>query len=191
MLPEHPAGLRKPQAARLYRRRGQVGLFFVGGLSVLAGMTDAIGFLASGDFVSFMSGNTTRMAVAISAGDLGLTLRLVILIATFIFGNALGIIVSRLSRRRSLPLLLCIAALLCAAAASTAQVTIPNGRLLASNCFQCHGTLGLGGFDKIRGSEASEVMEFMTKTASRDIMAAHAQGYTPEQLKKIIAYLQQ
>ena len=66
-----------------------------------------------------------------------------------------------------------------------------NGRLLASNCFQCHGTLGLGGFDKIRGSEASEVLEFMTKTASRDIMAAHAQGYTPEQLKKIIAYLQQ
>ena len=66
-----------------------------------------------------------------------------------------------------------------------------EGRLLASNCFQCHGTLGLGGFDKIRGSEASEVLEFMTKTASSDIMAAHAQGYTPEQLKKIISYLQQ
>ncbi len=73
----------------------------------------------------------------------------------------------------------------------TAQAVPPEGRLLASNCFQCHGTLGLGGFDKIRGSEASEVLEFMTKTASRDIMAAHAQGYTPEQLKKIIAYLQQ
>ena len=66
-----------------------------------------------------------------------------------------------------------------------------EGRLLASNCFQCHGTLGLGGFDNIRGSEASEVLEFMTKTASSDIMAAHAQGYTPEQLKKIISYLQQ
>ena len=75
-----------------------------GMLSVLAGMTDAIGFMASGDFVSFMSGNTTRMAVAISAGDLGLTLRLVILVATFIVGNALGIIVSRLGGRRALPL---------------------------------------------------------------------------------------
>lgn len=74
---------------------------------------------------------------------------------------------------------------------TVAQPANTEGRLLASNCFQCHGTLGLGGFDKIRGSEASEVMEFMTKTASRDIMAAHAQGYTPEQLKKIIAYLQQ
>ena len=72
-----------------------------------------------------------------------------------------------------------------------AQPPNTEGRLLASNCFQCHGTLGTGGFDNIRGSEASEVLEFMTKTANRDIMAAHAQGYTPEQLKKIIAYLQQ
>jgi mono/diheme cytochrome c family protein len=72
-----------------------------------------------------------------------------------------------------------------------AQPANTEGRLLASNCFQCHGTLGTGGFDKIRGSEASEVLEFMTKTANRDIMAAHAQGYTPEQLNKIIAYLKQ
>jgi mono/diheme cytochrome c family protein len=79
-------------------------------------------------------------------------------------------------------------------ATTTTVVSQPQnteGRLLASNCFQCHGTLGLGGFDKIRGSEASEVLEFMTKTASSDVMAAHAQGYTPEQLKKIISYLQQ
>ena len=72
-----------------------------------------------------------------------------------------------------------------------AQPQNTEGRLLASNCFQCHGTLGTGGFDNIRGSDANEVLEFMTKTASGDIMAAHAQGYTPEQLKKIIAYLQQ
>lgn len=64
------------------------------------------------------------------------------------------------------------------------------GRLLASNCFQCHGTGGLGGFDKIRGN-ASEVKEYLGKTASGDIMAAHAQGYTSAQLDAIIAYLQQ
>ena len=77
---------------------------------------------------------------------------------------------------------------------STSPVPQPkntDGRLLASNCFQCHGTLGTGGFDNIRGKEASEVLEFMTKPASSDIMAAHAQGYTPAQLQKIIAYLQQ
>ena len=97
--------------------RGRVGLALVASLSVLAGITDAIGFMASGDFVSFMSGNTTRLAVAISDGDLGLTVRLVILVATFVVGNALGVLVARLGGRRALPLLLCIATLLCAAAA--------------------------------------------------------------------------
>ena len=74
---------------------------------------------------------------------------------------------------------------------TVAQPANTSGRLLASNCFQCHGTLGTGGFESIRGKEASEVLEFMTKTASKNIMAAHAQGYTPAQLQKIIAYLQQ
>ncbi len=76
-------------------------------------------------------------------------------------------------------------------ATTIAQPASTEGRLLASNCFQCHGTLGLGGFDRIRGGEAKEVLEFAAKAADRDIMAAHAQGYTPEQLRKIIAYLQQ
>ena len=66
-----------------------------------------------------------------------------------------------------------------------------EGRLLASNCFQCHGTLGRGGFESIRGSEASEVVEYLTKTANKDIMAAHAQGYTRAQLNAIVTYLQQ
>ncbi|WP_248749766.1 YoaK family protein [Pseudomonas sp. MWU15-20650] len=111
---------RKPYAntvlAHRQRWRGRVGLMLVACLSVLAGMTDAIGFMASGDFVSFMSGNTTRLAVAIGAGDLGLIGRLVLLIATFVAGNALGVVVSRFSKRHALPLLLCIAALLCGAA---------------------------------------------------------------------------
>lgn len=75
--------------------------------------------------------------------------------------------------------------------AVVAQPANTEGRLLASNCFQCHGTLGLGGFDNIRGGEAKEALEFTTKAADRDIMAAHVQGYTPEQLRKAIAYLQQ
>ncbi len=66
-----------------------------------------------------------------------------------------------------------------------------TGRLLASNCFQCHGTGGVGGFDNIRGSEASEVREYLSKPANSNIMAAHAQGYTRAQLDAIIAYLQQ
>ncbi|MBV5276360.1 cytochrome c, partial [bacterium] len=64
------------------------------------------------------------------------------------------------------------------------------GRLLASNCFQCHGTGGMGGFEKIRGN-AAEVKKYLAKTANGDIMTAHAQGYTNAQLDAIIAYLQQ
>lgn len=77
---------------------------------------------------------------------------------------------------------------------SSKPVTQPantTGRLLASNCFQCHGTLGRGGFDSIRGSDADEVLEYLTKPASSDIMAAHAQGYTRAQLQSIVSYLKQ
>lgn len=72
-----------------------------------------------------------------------------------------------------------------------AQPASTTGRLLASNCFQCHGTLGRGGFDSIRGGEASEVIEYLGKSASGDIMAAHAQGYTRAQLDAIVSYLKQ
>lgn len=77
---------------------------------------------------------------------------------------------------------------------STAVQTQPAntaGRLLASNCFQCHGTLGLGGFEKIRGKDAAEVVEYLGKPANSSLMAAHAQGYSREQLQAIVAYLQQ
>ena len=92
--------------------RGRVGLALVASLSVLAGMTDAIGFMATGDFVSFMSGNTTRLAVAISDGDVSLIGRLCALVLAFIAGNALGIVISRFSGRRAITLLLCLAAML-------------------------------------------------------------------------------
>jgi sulfide dehydrogenase cytochrome subunit len=85
-------------------------------------------------------------------------------------------------------------ALVSAPGTGTALVAQPintEGRLLASNCFQCHGTLGTGGFEEIRGKSANELLEFQSKPAARDIMAAHAQGYTPEQLRKIAAYLNQ
>ncbi len=75
---------------------------------------------------------------------------------------------------------------------STALLAQPidtEGRLLASNCSQCHGTLGNTGFEEIRGKSANELLEFQRKPAGDNIMAAHAQGYTAEQLSKIAAYL--
>lgn len=76
------------------------------------------------------------------------------------------------------------------AATPTASAAAPAGRLLASNCAQCHGTNGAAGFEDIRGESAGELLEFQAKPAGSNIMAAHAQGYTPEQLNKIAAYLQ-
>ena len=78
-----------------------------------------------------------------------------------------------------------------ASAIPTAGATaIPQGRLLASNCFQCHGTNGSGGFDRIAG-EAGDVREFRSKMASSNIMAAHAQGYTDAQIQALVNYLNQ
>ncbi|QJP96293.1 YoaK family protein [Pseudomonas fluorescens] len=125
MLPTASTHRASPGHLHKQKWRGRVGLAMVAALSVLAGMTDAIGFMASGDFVSFMSGNTTRLAVAISDGDVSLTVRLVILVATFVFGNALGVVIGRLGGRRALPLLLCIATLLCGAAAWPSDVQLP------------------------------------------------------------------
>lgn len=103
------------QRQQRVQRRGAVGLYFVAALSILAGMTDAIGFMATGDFVSFMSGNTTRLAVSLGSAELGPVLRLALVISAFVLGNALGVIVAARSGRRHWPLLGVIALLLAVA----------------------------------------------------------------------------
>ena len=68
----------------------------------------------------------------------------------------------------------------------------PPGRLLASNCFQCHGTDGRGGFDKLAGKSASEIVkerkEMRAENKPGEIMNRHAAGYTDAQLKLIGDY---
>ena len=90
-------------------------------LSALAGFVDAIGFIRSGGFfVSFMSGNSTRLAVgvvehlrdALMAGAIILSF-----VAGVIGGTLLG---SRFEERRAGAVLLFIAALLGSAALSQA-----------------------------------------------------------------------
>lgn len=68
-----------------------------------------------------------------------------------------------------------------------------SGRLLASNCFQCHGTNGTGGFDRLAGKSANEIYGELREFASgkedaSGIMAAHAMGFTDAQLKSIASY---
>lgn len=84
-------------------------------------------------------------------------------------------------------------ALLAGAHAQSAQ-PVPTGRLLASNCFQCHGTNGKGpGFDRLAGKSASEIykelLEFRAGKEGKGIMAAHALGYSDAQLRDLSTYL--
>jgi cytochrome c553 len=86
--------------------------------------------------------------------------------------------------------------LLLASAAGAQTAAPPAGRLLASNCFQCHGTNGAGpGFDTIAGKSVDEIYknlrEMKSEAPGNDIMKAHARGYTDEQLRQISAYLSQ
>lgn len=97
--------------------RAVVGLILATSLSVVAGMTDAIGFSQSGEFVSFMSGNTTKMAVAFSDGDMTRGRRLLMVLALFVIGNVLGAIVAKLGGRRHGTVLLLYVGMLLAVAA--------------------------------------------------------------------------
>jgi cytochrome subunit of sulfide dehydrogenase len=88
---------------------------------------------------------------------------------------------------------LCMLAL--ASSAAIAQTPpIPPGRLLASNCFQCHGTNGRGpGFDRLAGKSASDIYnELRSYQAGKEgsgLMAKHAMGYTDAQLRAIANWL--
>ena len=74
--------------------------------------------------------------------------------------------------------------------------TTPSGRLLASNCFQCHGTNGAGpGFDRLTGESASEIYkelkEFQRGKEGNGVMTKNALGYTDAQLRALAGWLAQ
>jgi cytochrome subunit of sulfide dehydrogenase len=86
-------------------------------------------------------------------------------------------------------------ALALAAMGATGQATPPEGRLLASNCFQCHGTTGRGGFEEIAGKSPSEIYSKLKEmqrvqpgSGDHNIMIPHAKGFTDAQLRKISEY---
>lgn len=83
------------------------------GLSGLAGFVDAIGFISLGGFfVSFMSGNTTRMAVGLAAG-----VHDAVIAAGLIGLFVLGVMAGTLVRRGRISRVLALVALLLAVAA--------------------------------------------------------------------------
>lgn len=90
--------------------------------------------------------------------------------------------------------LLFIAASLLAGACSSYSQVVQPGRLLASNCFQCHGTNGKGpGFDTIAGKSSSEIYkelkQFQSGKEGDGIMSRHAMAYTDAQIQLLANWL--
>jgi uncharacterized membrane protein YoaK (UPF0700 family) len=122
-------------------------------LSALAGYVDGIGFLHLGGlFVSFMSGNSTRMGVSLAEADWLKAAEAFGLIVLFVIGAAAGsLIVLRRGANRQPLLLVVEAALLAIAAlcyalgqsqAAIAAIVLAMG--LENACFQIEGGSGLG-----------------------------------------------
>jgi uncharacterized membrane protein YoaK (UPF0700 family) len=122
-------------------------------LSALAGYVDGIGFIHLGGlFVSFMSGNSTRMGVSLAEGHWQDAAQALGLIALFVIGAALGsLIVLGRGANRQQWLLLVEAMLLAAAGAcdalgfaqiAVAAVVLAMG--LENAVFQIDGGAGLG-----------------------------------------------
>jgi uncharacterized membrane protein YoaK (UPF0700 family) len=122
-------------------------------LSALAGYVDGIGFIHLGGlFVSFMSGNSTRMGVSLADGHWHDAAQALGLIALFVIGAACGslIVLGRGANRQ--PWVLLVEALLLAGAAiadgfgfpgiAIAAIVLAMG--LENAVFQIDGGAGLG-----------------------------------------------
>ncbi len=75
-------------------------------------------------------------------------------------------------------------------------VATDGGKLLASNCFQCHGTDGKNGaFSALAGvgqqDNLNKLADMRTKSVGSNIMYPHAWGYTDAQLACITLYFSQ
>jgi cytochrome c553 len=97
-------------------------------------------------------------------------------------------------QRVTLGAVLALAAVQAATAQTTSSSTPHPGRLLASNCFQCHGTNGrsVADIERLAGKSASEVYnelrEWQLKGEPDSIMSRHAKGYTDAQMRLIADY---
>lgn len=133
-----------------YRRRH---VALAAGLSAVAGYVDAIGFLKTGGFfVSFMSGNSTRLGVGAATGHwerVGVALGL---IGLFVAGVVAGALVARRAGEERRSIVLALEAALLAAGAGlitagfdAAGVAVMALAMGAENAvFQRNGDVGVG-----------------------------------------------
>ena len=73
---------------------------------------------------------------------------------------------------------------------AASSIAPPTGRMLASNCFQCHGTDGRSGaFDELAGTSQAEMFEELKDQQKKNsIMGSQARGYTDAELREIAKY---
>lgn len=132
---------------------GRKGVMLAAALSALAGYVDAVGFMTLGGFfVSFMSGNSTRLGVGLAMGEWADAAIALGLIALFVVGVVIGATVARRfgEGRRSAVLaaeavLLLAGAGLCTAGwreAGMAAVVLAMG--VENAVFQRQGDVGVG-----------------------------------------------
>lgn len=121
-------------------------------LAGLAGFVDAVGFLsADGYFVSFMSGNTTRLGVAMGT-DPAAALLPVLLVAGFLGGVTAGAVVALQAGPKRKPAVLALVAALLLAGAGARAAGAERAMLLAlvlamgaiNNTFQRGGEVTVG-----------------------------------------------
>jgi uncharacterized membrane protein YoaK (UPF0700 family) len=122
-------------------------------LSALAGYADGIGYLYLGGlFVSFMSGNSTRMGVSLADGHFQAAAEALGLIALFVVGAACGSLIVSAHSRYSRCLVLLGEGLLLAGAGLLHAAGLPNFAIativlamgLENSEFQRDGGSGLG-----------------------------------------------
>ena len=82
-----------------------------------------------------------------------------------------------------------------AASGTAPNISAPDGaRLLASQCFQCHGMNGISttGIDSIAGDSAAHLVEEMLEmkySTEVDIMHYQAKGYSEDEIRSMAQYL--
>ncbi len=125
---------------------------FAVALAALAGYVDAVGYLSAGGyFVSFMSGNTTRLGVSLGTDPMR-AWPPALLIAGFVIGVTSGALVAHRAGRNSKPAVavLVTALLLCAATARMQQAPLVMLAALViamgtiNNTFQRGGEVAIG-----------------------------------------------
>lgn len=132
---------------------GRRGVMLAAALSAVAGYVDAVGFMTLGGFfVSFMSGNSTRLGVGLASGRADQVFMAGGLIALFVVGVVLGATVARRAgeeRRWAVltaeALLLLIAAGLCSIGLRQAgMVAVVLAMGVENAVFQRQGDVGVG-----------------------------------------------